>query len=67
MYVIKRQRNKTALWLASTDPERWDGIDQAVRFDTRGEARRAAETIGVSGDWSINPALEPEPAWPKPA
>lgn len=58
MYVIRRQEDKTTLWLASIDPERWDdGISQAVRFDTRGEARRAADTIGISGDWSINPAV----------
>jgi hypothetical protein len=40
MYVIRRQRDNTALWLASTHPERWDGISQAVRFDTRGRDDR---------------------------
>jgi hypothetical protein len=57
MYVISRQQDKTTLWLTSTRPERWDEeIGQAVRFDTRGEARRAAAMIGISGDWSINVA-----------
>jgi hypothetical protein len=65
MYVIKRQQDKATLWLASTRPERWGSLSHAVRFDTRGEARRAAATIGISGDWSIDVAVEP--LAPKPA
>jgi len=61
MYVIKLQQNDETLWLQSTRPERWSSLDQAIRFTTRNEARRAATTVGVSGDWSIEASLEPSP------
>jgi hypothetical protein len=59
MYVIKLHQNNETLWLQSTRPERWGSLDQAIRFTTRSEARRAATTVGVSGDWSIAASLEP--------
>jgi hypothetical protein len=64
MFVIKLQREKTPLWLGSTQPPQWGGFDQAIRFETRAEARRAATAARISGDWSIAPAPEP-PAWRK--
>jgi hypothetical protein len=61
MYVIKRQQGKAAFWLASTDPESWGERDHARKFETRNDARRAAMTVGVSGDWSIEVAVGPPP------
>jgi hypothetical protein len=40
-------------------PVRWGHRDGAMRFDTRREAERAAATIKLSGDWSIDPAGAP--------
>jgi hypothetical protein len=59
MYVIRQQRGKEAAWLVSSHPERWGEQDRAMRFDTRGDARRVALAIGVSGDWSISVAGVP--------
>jgi hypothetical protein len=60
MFVIKLQQHSETVWLESTQPERWGGaLDQAIRFTTRNEARRAAIAAGVSGDWSIDVYLEP--------
>jgi hypothetical protein len=60
MFVIRLQRYKETLWLESIQPERWGGaLDQAIRFTTRNEARRAAIAAGVSGDWSIDVYLGP--------
>jgi hypothetical protein len=56
MYVIGQQRGKEVAWLVSPNPERWGGQDRAMRFGTRGDARRAALAIGVLGDWSISVA-----------
>jgi hypothetical protein len=56
MYVIRRQQEKDATWLISANPERWGEQDQAMRFETRRDARRIATVIGVTGDWSINAA-----------
>ena len=61
MYVIKLQQYNETLWLKSTRPELWGSLDQAMRFMTRNEARRAATSVGVSGDWSIEASLEPPP------
>jgi hypothetical protein len=61
MYVIKLQQDNETLWLESTQPERWGLLDQAIRFTTRNEARRAATAVGVSGDWSIEASLEQPP------
>jgi hypothetical protein len=56
MYVIRQQRGKQTTWLISPQPELWGEQDQAMRFETRGDARRVAIAIGLSGDWSINVA-----------
>jgi hypothetical protein len=44
------------MWLLSIVPQRWGDRDQAMRFATRGDARRAAVVLKLSGDWSIEPA-----------
>jgi hypothetical protein len=41
------------MWLASQIPRRWSDHRHAVRFATRGEARRVANSIKLSGDWSV--------------
>jgi hypothetical protein len=56
MYVIRRQQGKEGFWLISPNPESWGEQDRAMRFETRGDARRVATTMGVSGDWSITGA-----------
>jgi hypothetical protein len=56
MYVIRQQRGKEVVWLVSPNPERWGEQDRAMRFETRGDARRVALAIAVWGDWSINAA-----------
>ena len=56
MYVIRRQQGKEATWLISPNPEQWGREDRAMRFETRGDARRTASSIGVTGDWSITAA-----------
>ena len=61
MYVIKLQQDNKTLWLESMRPKLWGSLDRAIRFMTRNEARRAATTAGVSGDWSIEASLEPPP------
>lgn len=53
-FVIKKQQDKSIVWLLSTTPEAWGERDQATRFDNINAARRAAIAIKVSGDWSID-------------
>jgi hypothetical protein len=58
--VIKRRhRDAETEWLVTAMPVRWGHRDGAMRFDTRREAERAAATIKLSGDWSIDPAGAP--------
>jgi hypothetical protein len=57
MYAIKRQQHVDAEWLVTLRPEGWGERDQAMRFETRREAERAAVAIKVSGDWSIEPGV----------
>jgi hypothetical protein len=59
MYVIKRQRDNATEWLLSGGPERWGAREHAMLFETRREAQRAAVTIKLSGDWSIDPGFAP--------
>jgi hypothetical protein len=59
MYVIKRQRHTATEWLLSRVPEHWGAREHAMLFDTRREAQRAALTIKLSGDWSIDPGFAP--------
>jgi hypothetical protein len=56
MFVIKRQQGKEASWLISPNPESWGQQDRAMRFETRGDARRVAVAVRVYGDWSITAA-----------
>jgi transcriptional regulator with XRE-family HTH domain len=69
MYVIRRQLGKDATWLISPNPEQWGKEDRAMRFETRGDARRTASSIGVMGDWSITAASSLQvttAVWPEP-
>jgi hypothetical protein len=59
MYVIKRQQRDNAEWLVSVTPESWGERDHAMRFETRRLAHRAAITINLSGDWSVDPGALP--------
>ena len=52
MFLIVR-RVAITMWLVSLVPQRWGDRDQAMLFETRGEARRAAIAIKLSDDWSI--------------
>jgi hypothetical protein len=53
MFMIVRRHGESRMWLLSVVPQRWGERDQAMRFMTRGDARRAAVAIKLSGDWSI--------------
>ena len=55
LYLIVRQDNSVATWLTSMAPQQWGDKDHAVRFSSRGEARRAATALKITGDWSIEP------------
>jgi hypothetical protein len=59
MYVIKRQSGTVTMWLKTITPRRWGEIETAMRFQTRGEARRAAVAIKLSGDWSVDEVSTP--------
>jgi hypothetical protein len=52
-------KKETVTWLVTVVPQRWAEREQAMRFDTRKEARRAAVSIKLSGDSSIGMALPP--------
>jgi len=56
MYVIVRRRGAVTMWLKSEVPQRWGERDQAMQFASRGDARRAAVQIKLSGDWAIEVA-----------
>ena len=58
MFVIALGRDNATTWLSSVEPSRWAERDNAVRFETRGDARRAAAAVEISGDWSIETAGE---------
>jgi hypothetical protein len=47
------------MWLLSAVPLRWGDRERAIRFETRGAARRAAVAIKLSGDWAIEMAPAP--------
>lgn len=63
MFVIRQQRGTKTVWLISAYPQIWGERDHAMRFYTRGDARRMATATGVSGDWSINPAGPAQAVW----
>lgn len=56
MFLIVQRRGAITMWLVSIIPQRWGDRDQAMRFETRGDARRAAVAIKLSGDWAIEVA-----------
>jgi hypothetical protein len=58
-FIIKRQQSTGAVWLVSVTPQNWGERDQAMKFDTRNDAQRAARTIKIAGDWSIDVAPQP--------
>jgi hypothetical protein len=63
MFIITREQNGAIAWLISESPERWSADrDRAMRFGSRWEARRAAITLGIRGDWSIQAAGNAPPA-----
>jgi hypothetical protein len=60
MYLIKLERRSSAaepvvMWLTSLTPPRWGERQRAIKFETKGEARRAAASIKLAGGWSIEP------------
>jgi hypothetical protein len=59
--VLRTQQGKREIvvWLGTVLPEQWGERERAMRFGTRGEARRASEAIKLSGDWSIEPGPNP--------
>jgi hypothetical protein len=58
-FVIVRQRSANTMWLVDATPLQWGKRERAMQFNTRRDARRAADAIKVSGDWSIEPAFPP--------
>ena len=59
MFVIVRRRSSVTMWLLSIVPQRWGEKNEAMRFSSRGEARRAAVALKLSGDWSIEASGPP--------
>jgi hypothetical protein len=58
VYSIRLERNgqsdkPVVMWLCRTLPTAWGERDHALKFHTRGEARRAAAGIKHAGAWSI--------------
>jgi hypothetical protein len=45
--------------LLSHAPEQWGAREHAMLFASRREAQRAAVTIKLSGDWSVDPDFAP--------
>jgi len=43
------------MWLTSLVPVRWGERDGAIKFESKGEARRAAASIKLAGAWLIEP------------
>ena len=62
MYLIRLERRVEAgelvvMWLKSAGAVvRWGPREDAMRFATKGEARRIARTIKLRGAWSIEEA-----------
>jgi hypothetical protein len=56
MFVIALQRDNVTMYLLTMVPVRWGERERAMRFQTKGEARRCAATIKIAGAWSIEPA-----------
>ena len=60
MFVIKQERKDGAgepvsMWLRSSVPMRWGERERALRFVTKGEARRVAVSVRLPGVWFVEP------------
>jgi hypothetical protein len=49
----KKDDAPMVMWLTSEIPLRWGERVRALRYQTKGAARRFAGTIHVSGAWSV--------------
>lgn len=62
MYIVRLERRSdpkadpVIMWLVSTQPQRWGEREEAMKFETKGEAWRAAGSIRVLGAWSVEEA-----------
>jgi hypothetical protein len=62
MFIIRLERHAggddppLVMWLVRRSPARWGPREQALRFLTKGEARRVAETAKIKGAWAIEEA-----------
>lgn len=60
MYLVRIDRPQggkepVTMWLKTVMPERWGPREQATRFDTKGDALRAAEAVKAVG-WTLEDA-----------
>jgi hypothetical protein len=60
MFLIRLDRHisterPVSMWLTAIVPARWGERDSALKFASKGEARRAAVSIKISGAWYIEP------------
>jgi hypothetical protein len=62
MYVIRlerrarREAEPVIMWLLATSIVKWGDQAKAMRFATKGDARRAAASIKLAGVWSVEEA-----------
>lgn len=61
MFLIRLERksetaNLVSMWLTATAPvAKWGERNAAVKFASKGEARRAAVELRISGAWYVEP------------
>lgn len=65
MYVVRidraeRGKEPVTMWLKSVMPQRWGPREQARTFETKGEARTAAEAVKAIG-WTLEEHLVAAP------
>jgi hypothetical protein len=59
MFVIKREVGTNppmVMWLTRISPPLWGEREGAVKFRSKGDARRAVASIKIVGAWSVEPA-----------
>lgn len=61
MFVIRLDRRSgkgksVVMWLKSVAPVKWGPRGQAMKFRSKGDARRAVASIKLNGTWFIEPA-----------
>jgi hypothetical protein len=60
MFVIRLDRRngkrELVMWLKSFAPVKWGPREHAMKFRSKGDARRAIEAIKPNGAWFIEPA-----------